>query len=317
MVPQGVCVAGRYVLISAYCSKKKHNSVLYVINKKTHRFVKEVVLKNRPHVGGITYDPVYHNIWICGYKKKQKQAVMHILSLKTLEKYNLGKMKKPVKYLKSYPLYSLHRASFIDYNRGKIYIGTFKKTEDVTSMIQSFTLKKNGLPRVLNDYDDDDLIRLLGGFFDFTNQLGNSTSHFLGSSSKSADRSYLQWFLLHRVIDQLSSSTMVPQGLSIISGKIQGCAVSDRYTYLSASHGPRESALYIFENDHGMAKIMKAGKNAIAHYSLPPMMEQIADNGGKLYLCFESASYIYRLRWNDKVDRILVLDRNKRKASAN
>ena len=44
MTPQGLAVTDEYVLVSAYCHTAKHNSVIYVINKETHRFIKEVVL---------------------------------------------------------------------------------------------------------------------------------------------------------------------------------------------------------------------------------------------------------------------------------
>ena len=44
MTPQGLAITPEYVLISAYCHTGKHNSVIYVINKETHRFIKEVVL---------------------------------------------------------------------------------------------------------------------------------------------------------------------------------------------------------------------------------------------------------------------------------
>ena len=53
MTPQGLAVTDEYVLVSAYCHTEKHNSVIYVINKETHRFIKEVVLPGLPHVGGL------------------------------------------------------------------------------------------------------------------------------------------------------------------------------------------------------------------------------------------------------------------------
>ena len=40
MTPQGLAITEDYVLISAYCRTKEHNSVIYVIDKKTHEYVK-------------------------------------------------------------------------------------------------------------------------------------------------------------------------------------------------------------------------------------------------------------------------------------
>ena len=42
MTPQGLAVTEDYVFISAYCHAKKHNSVIYMINKESHRFIKKL-----------------------------------------------------------------------------------------------------------------------------------------------------------------------------------------------------------------------------------------------------------------------------------
>ena len=46
MTPQGLAVTEDYLLVTAYCHTNTHNSVIYVIDKKTHEFVKEIVLRN-------------------------------------------------------------------------------------------------------------------------------------------------------------------------------------------------------------------------------------------------------------------------------
>ena len=51
MTPQGLAVTEDYVFVSAYCHAKKHNSVIYMIDKESHRFIKEIVLPGQPHVG--------------------------------------------------------------------------------------------------------------------------------------------------------------------------------------------------------------------------------------------------------------------------
>lgn len=65
MVPQGICIVGPYILISAYCSEKKHHSVIYVVKNSTKEFVCTIRLDTKSHVGGIAYDPVYKNLWVC------------------------------------------------------------------------------------------------------------------------------------------------------------------------------------------------------------------------------------------------------------
>lgn len=47
MTPQGMDVTEDSIFVSAYCHTKKHNSVLYQIDKKSGRFVKEIIMPNR------------------------------------------------------------------------------------------------------------------------------------------------------------------------------------------------------------------------------------------------------------------------------
>lgn len=101
---------------------------------------------------------------------------------------------------------------------------------------------------------------------------------------------------------------MVPNDVSLIGGKIQGCAIGDQYAAMSESGGPSNSRIYIFKNSGNLDDLFKTSGDAIAAYTLPPMLEELADDDGKIYLCFESSAYIYRARWNPKIDRIVVLD---------
>ena len=63
MTPQGLAVTEDYVFVSAYCHAKKHNSVIYMINKESHRFIKEIILPGQPHVGGLAYDSEHQILW--------------------------------------------------------------------------------------------------------------------------------------------------------------------------------------------------------------------------------------------------------------
>src|SRR5699024_4818293 len=69
MTPQGLAVTKDYLFISAYCHTGQHNSVLYMIDKHTHTFIKEIVLPGRSHVGGLAYDPVHQNLWVSGRER--------------------------------------------------------------------------------------------------------------------------------------------------------------------------------------------------------------------------------------------------------
>lgn len=53
-VPQGLCVVGKYLIVSMYYKGLKKNSVLLLYNKKTGKYVKKIVLPSKDHVGSIT-----------------------------------------------------------------------------------------------------------------------------------------------------------------------------------------------------------------------------------------------------------------------
>jgi hypothetical protein len=75
MTPHGLAVTDQYVLISAYCHTYQHNSVIYVVDKESHHFVKEVILPGRPHVGGLAYDPEHEVLWYSSNTEGIAQAI--------------------------------------------------------------------------------------------------------------------------------------------------------------------------------------------------------------------------------------------------
>ena len=94
LCPQGVCMAGNYMLTTAYCMDDLHNSCIFVYNNKTGEFLKTLVLKDqKSHVGGITYDEKNKNIWICHSNKDKTTGLYSLerISLSDLVKYATGK----------------------------------------------------------------------------------------------------------------------------------------------------------------------------------------------------------------------------------
>lgn len=65
MTPQGITFAGDYLLISAYCSKNTHSSILYVLNESDKTYYGTIKLPSKAHVGGVAYDNNRSgNIWV-------------------------------------------------------------------------------------------------------------------------------------------------------------------------------------------------------------------------------------------------------------
>ncbi len=68
LVPQGLCYVEPYVFISCY-STNEENSRVCMFDKKGS-FIRDIILDNKSHVGGISYDKKNSLIWICSSKGK-------------------------------------------------------------------------------------------------------------------------------------------------------------------------------------------------------------------------------------------------------
>ena len=79
LCPQGVCMAGNYMLTTAYCMDDLHNSCIFVYNNKTGEFLKTLVLKDqKSHVGGITYDEKNKTSGSVTQTKIKRQECIHL-----------------------------------------------------------------------------------------------------------------------------------------------------------------------------------------------------------------------------------------------
>lgn len=121
MTPQGLAVTEDYVLVSAYCSTQKHNSVIYVIDKEKHNFIKEVILPGQPHVGGLAYDPEHKLLWYSSNINGIAQAVS--IKMDTIEAYDYDDSHLPVDTFQIVSLYGIVRDSFMTFYKGCLYVG--------------------------------------------------------------------------------------------------------------------------------------------------------------------------------------------------
>ena len=152
MTPQGMAVTEDYIFVSAYCHSHKHNSIIYMLNRHTHDFIKEIVLPNRAHVGGMAYDPVHQFVWISGGTSGAAKAVAY--PLKALEDYDLDADNSPIKATYSYTLASIDRNSYMTYSNNSLLIGYF--STDGESTLQRFDITLHGglQSQIIADYDE-------------------------------------------------------------------------------------------------------------------------------------------------------------------
>lgn len=154
MTPQGLAVTEDYLLVSSYCRANIHNSVIYVIDKKTHEFVKELVLRNKSHVGGLAYDPIHQNLWVSGMSQGIPQV--NAISLNQIEEYCFQKNYRPITYSQSYDLYAITRSSFLTYHENALYVGYF--TQDTASILEQYDIMDDGTLVTQPLSDSPDLI---------------------------------------------------------------------------------------------------------------------------------------------------------------
>ena len=132
-VPQGICRAGRFWLVTAYDAKKECRSVIYAVDPLMKELVATVVLPNRFHAGGIAFDG--ENIWITGDTSDKYKGEPFLQYITFLDFRKM--IDEPVHLVKkneiSKPVYIKNVPSFLEYDNGTLWVGTYigrKKTAE-------------------------------------------------------------------------------------------------------------------------------------------------------------------------------------------
>ncbi len=124
-VPQGLCRAGDYILITAYDAKKKHNSVVYAIDPVANELVSTLTLPNKYHAGGIAFDG--ENIWITG-NTSDKYSGEPFVQYMTYETF-CDLIRTPVAEASKGDLSKRitvnNKPSFLEYDNGMLWVGTY------------------------------------------------------------------------------------------------------------------------------------------------------------------------------------------------
>lgn len=140
MTPQGMAIADDYILISAYCHTHEHNSVIYVIDKESHEFVKEIVLPGIPHVGGLAYDKEHDKIWYSSNETGMAQAIS--IAMESFRAYDYDEATSTIAPDQVCSLYGIVRDSFMTFYEGCLYVGCFDKKKD--SVIARYLVDDEG-----------------------------------------------------------------------------------------------------------------------------------------------------------------------------
>lgn len=124
-VPQGLCRAGEYILFTAYDAKKKHNSVIYVVDPEKNELVSTLSMPNKYHAGGIAFDG--ENIWMTG-NTSDKYKGEHFVQYMKYETFS-GLIKDPVAEASDDDLSERitvnNKPSFLECDNGILWVGTY------------------------------------------------------------------------------------------------------------------------------------------------------------------------------------------------
>lgn len=269
MTPQGIVMSESYIFISAYCYTKEHNSVIYVLDKDTHEFIKEIILPDKSHVGSIAYDDVNQNIWVCCYEENKKLAFVCSISMSSIEQYSFDEYHLPIKYDMQYQIDTQKRSSFMNYHDGSLYIGYFEKAIDQESTIQQFQITEDGglktTSNLMSDVYDDE-----------PDEYALPTSLFyINGNAQGMD---------------LDDETIV----------ITQSYGSKNDSELKVFSNTKNKDGNVDARNHALLNSITLPVMAEDCYM---------DEEGNLYICFESAAFSYRYRECDHLDRVLFIPR--------
>lgn len=150
MTPQGIAVSDKYVYISAYCHNKNHKSVIFIMDRQSGKYIKELVLNEATHAGGLAYDTEHGVLWIATKKNVTENGETHTraaiacLTDEQIEEYDYEKTGETIKYTNKTEVY-VKATSFMTYKDGNIYVGYWESNRAELSLLMSFKVSDNGL----------------------------------------------------------------------------------------------------------------------------------------------------------------------------
>ena len=146
MVPQGLCIAEDYMIVSAYDSgsnyggRDKQRSVLYILSNKDpekRTYLTTIVLPDINHVGGLAYDGRY--VWIAKSTTKTCSAI----DIKRIDHAVMsGQNSYEVDYTATVDCGMT--ASFLNYYDNRIWVGTFANKSRKEGKMASFEIHGSG-----------------------------------------------------------------------------------------------------------------------------------------------------------------------------
>ena len=235
MVPQGLCLAGSYFLITAYDYKKELNSVVYVVSRSSKSYITTIVLPSKAKVGGIAYDGT--NVWI----SKGKAVASFPYSVVT-NAVNAGTSYTELAAYKSVSALD-STASFMGYYNNVLWIGTFRQA---TSTMKGYQVNnKATLPSLSPAYTMDVPSKTQGITFDSAGTMILTRSYRTKKAKSgyiSQLRTYKPSFASPKSNGKVLKNTAMK--VTTMPPMVKGAAVYGTYTYALFSSSYYKSCKY-------------------------------------------------------------------------
>jgi hypothetical protein len=152
MVPQGVAVTERYIIVSAYCESKDFHSVLWVLDRRNRDYIKTVVLDGTDHVGGIAYDFDHRLLWVAA-TTDDGRAAAGCLSMDRIDAYDFDDNNACLDYERVYALEGIERTSFVALFENALYAGCFYPKK--AGVLCCYALDEDGYPTPVEENSRD------------------------------------------------------------------------------------------------------------------------------------------------------------------
>ncbi len=188
LTPQGIAMSADKIYISEYCHLHEHHSVVQVIDKKTKKWEKTIVVPGEPHLGGIVYRKEAQQLWLA--TETNKKASLSLLLTDTLADYDLAEKSQPIRYDMTIPIGDIPKASLLAYldpflvvgyfsnkKEGKLAMFPFDTKGDLVSVVtQTQTFDNLGTVDDLNSEDTTHILKKIQGISYWKNYMFMSQS---------------------------------------------------------------------------------------------------------------------------------------------
>ena len=124
-VPQGLCRADRFWLVTAYDAEHDNNSVIYVIDKETDSLISTLTLPFRYHSGGIAFDG--ERVWLTGETSDNYSGYpfLYYIEYEDFLRMTESPLHEVTDDELSDRIYIRNKPSFLAYARDTLWVGTY------------------------------------------------------------------------------------------------------------------------------------------------------------------------------------------------